>query len=105
LIAITDKEKIIIETIISEYAPDFDVLVFGSRYSHTQKNHSDIDLAFIGQIKMDFKTRVRLENAFEESDLPYFVDVVDYLSVSGDFRKIIDNGNEYLFKNRTPNNP
>ena len=66
------------------------VFAFGSRANWTAKQSSDLDLAMDGfGMKLDKKIKSNLEDAFEESDLPYKVDVVDLNSVSESFREAI----------------
>ncbi len=65
------------------------VWVFGSRAKHTARRGSDLDLAIdAGRSLTSDETR-HLTSAFEDSDLPYTVDVVDLHSVSDSFRDII----------------
>lgn len=97
MINVTEKELEIVKGIISEYASDYDVLGYGSRYDGTAEEYSDLDLAFVGG-RLDLKKRIRLEEAFAKSGLPYRVYVLDYNSVSQAFREIIDGGNELIFK-------
>ncbi len=49
-------------------------ILFGSRAKGTYKLGSDIDLALVGE-ELDIDTIGRLARAFEESSLPYQVDV------------------------------
>ena len=66
------------------------VFAFGSRANWTAKQSSDLDLAMDGfGMKLDKKIKSNLEDAFEESDLPYKVDVVDLNSVSESFKEAI----------------
>jgi type I restriction enzyme S subunit len=66
------------------------VFAFGSRANWTAKQSSDLDLAIDGfRVKLDKKIKSNLEDVFEESDLPYKVDVVDLNSVSESFREAI----------------
>jgi len=39
----------------------------------------------------------RLKLKFEESDLPYRVDIVDYKRVSKEFKKLIDDKNQKIY--------
>ncbi|MDR1327221.1 MAG: nucleotidyltransferase domain-containing protein [Heliobacteriaceae bacterium] len=98
MVCVSDDELKIIIEIIKTYASDCDVLVFGSRYRGTHKNYSDLDLAFNCNKTMSINRIAELKEAFEESDLPYRVDVLDYNTVSDEFRKIIDKGNEKIFR-------
>ena len=68
----------------------FKVWVFGSRANWTTKDSSDLDLAVEGAVRLGHKEMIRLEVAFEESDLPYTVDVVDLNAVSSNFRQIVE---------------
>lgn len=54
------------------------VWVFGSRAEKTKKPFSDLDLAIDATIPLPYTKLVNLKNDFEESDLPYKVDVVDW---------------------------
>ncbi|MCY4114897.1 MAG: restriction endonuclease subunit S [Chloroflexi bacterium] len=66
------------------------VSVFGSRANWTSKHSSDLDLAVQGTAAIDHETMARLEIAFEESDLPYTVDVVDLNRIGESFRQIVE---------------
>ena len=81
----------IAQGILNTHLPaGFKVWVFGSRANWTTKDSSDLDLAVEGAARLDHKAMAELEVAFEESDLPYTVDVVDLNSVSPEFRKIVE---------------
>ena len=81
----------IVQEILRAHLPvGFKVWVFGSRANWTTKDSSDLDLAVEGAAKLDHKAMVGLEVAFEESDLPYTVDVVDLKAVSSGFRQIVE---------------
>ena len=67
-----------------------EVWVFGSRANWTTTDSSDLDLAVAGPVRLDYQVIADLEIAFEESNLPYSVDVVDLNSVSPDFKGIVD---------------
>ena len=100
MMRVSEHELNIITDILSKYAPEFDVLAFGSRYNQTSKRYSDLDLAFRGNDKLDMKKRSQLICAFSESDLPYRVDVVDYNAVSPEFQAVINMGNEKIFSGK-----
>jgi len=87
-----ENEKELLE-IIGRLAPDCDVFAFGSRVSGTNKQFSDLDLAFAlpDNQKMPTKQWSKLKYAFELSDLLFRVDVVDYNICDDYFKKIIDN--------------
>jgi predicted nucleotidyltransferase len=74
------------------------VRAFGSRINETTKEHSDLDLAVVGRGKLNRRIKMLLREAFEESELPFRVDIIDYNAVSGQFRSIIDAKYEILQK-------
>ena len=66
------------------------VWVFGSRAQWSAREGSDLDLALEGEAEIDRKVMDALVDAFEDSDLPYTVDVVDINRISKQFRQIVD---------------
>ena len=68
---------------------DVKVWVFGSRANWTTKDSSDLDLALEGENKLSHKLLGALKDAFEDSTLPYTVDVVDLNAVSHAFKQIV----------------
>lgn len=75
----------IIQGILKQYPYQF--YGFGSRIKGTQKPLSDLDLVYIDPIPSHVISA--LEEDFSESDLPYFVDIVDWNSCSPEFQKLI----------------
>lgn len=85
-----DHAKIIHKILKDNLEEGTYVFAFGSRANWTAKQSSDLDLAIdTFGVKLDKKIKSDLEDAFEESDLPYKVDVVDLNSVSESFREAI----------------
>ena len=81
----------IVQDILCTHLPaGFEVWVFGSRANWTTKDSSDLDLAVEGVASLDHGVMVGLEIAFEESNLPYTVDVVDLNAVSPGFKRIVE---------------
>jgi len=64
--------------------------VYGSRVKGTHKEYSDLDLCFIREGEVDVQEIADLREKFEESNLPFTVDIVDYQKLSPGFREIID---------------
>ena len=80
----------IVQGILREHLPvDVKVWVFGSRTNWTTKDSSDLDLALDGESKLSHKLMGALKDAFEDSTLPYTVDVVDLNAVSHAFKQIV----------------
>ena len=91
----------IVRDILSAHLPaGFQFWVFGSRATWTTKDSSDLDLAVAGPSRLDHRTMADLEIAFEESDLPYTVDVVDLNAISPEFREIVKSQKVLLLPNR-----
>ncbi len=73
------------------------VWVFGSRATGATKRSSDLDLAIDAGRKLSLSELSALNNAFEDSDLPYTVDLVDWTTTSEAFRTIIERERVELF--------
>jgi len=89
-----------VERILAEQVPDCEVRAFGSRVTWTAKDYSDLDLAIVGARALDADSLRRLKEAFEESDLPFRVDVLDWHGISDRFRKVIEKKYEVLQKGK-----
>lgn len=82
----------IIKNILSKHLPqNTHVWVFGSRAKGTAKKYSDLDLAIdMNNACMPLKVLTVLMNDFEESLLPYKVDIIDLNSITSDFHQMIE---------------
>ncbi len=78
-----------IQKILAQHVPACEVWAFGSRVKGNARKYSDLDLAVIGPAKLPRKIAIELKEAFEESNLPFRVDVVDWHTVSKSFQKLI----------------
>ncbi|OPJ62119.1 nucleotidyltransferase family protein [Clostridium oryzae] len=96
MINVTETELDIILEILRRYVPDCEVRVFGSRYKGTQKRYSDLDLVILGKEKLDWQLVYDIKEAFQESELTYRVDVLDWNSISSEFQKVINQGYEVI---------
>ena len=80
----------IVRDVLRRHLPDgVKVWVFGSRATWATKDSSDLDLALEGNGEIPARSLVALEAAFEDSDLPYAVDVVDVKRIGERFREIV----------------
>ncbi len=86
MINIEPKHLKYVQDILAKYPYKF--YVFGSRASSKAKKFSDLDLCFFEAIPNH--ELLNIEEAFEESDLPYKVDLVDGNKCDPEFRKIIE---------------
>jgi predicted nucleotidyltransferase len=76
-------------------------IIFGSRAMGNYKKGSDIDLAIVGE-KITYQIKTRLSSIInQELPIPYFIDVVDYKSITNkDLVKHIDTEGKVIYKRR-----
>ena len=75
--------------ILQQQVPELEVWAFGSRVKNTAKPYSELDLALITTQPLSLERAGALKEAFDESNLPMRVDVVDWAATSDSFRRII----------------
>ena len=83
----------LIRSILRKHVPGCEVRVFGSRAGAGKtktKPYSDLDLAIVGKKKLPKRTLYALKEDFEESDVPFRVDVLDWHAISPEFKKVIE---------------
>lgn len=78
---LTDRDIQAIEGIFSKFPEVETVCIFGSRAKGSFKAGSDVDLAIMNK-GLNNKTLLRLKNEFEESNLPYVIDLVNFHSLT-----------------------
>jgi uncharacterized protein len=84
------EDRQIVLDILRAYMPaTAAVFVFGSRAAGAAKRASDLDLAIDIGGPLSHMQASNLAEAFEESDLPYKVDIVDLYQVTGTFKDLI----------------
>ncbi len=92
-----EKEQLeIIRQILKKYVPDAEIRIFGSRYKHTNKEYSDVDIAIIDKEKINLSKIAKIKEEFEESNLKYIIDLLDWNTISEEFKEIIEEGYEEL---------
>ena len=89
MIDVSEHDLKTVQNILKTHAPECAVRAFGSRVKGAAEKYSDLDLVFLSPKKLPRKTLVLLKEAFEESDLPFRVDVLDWHTISNEFRKLI----------------
>ena len=83
---LSPKHLSILKEILRQFAPGHLVWAYGSRVKGTSKKSSDLDLVAFG---LDSRNISQLKEAFEESDLPFRVDLMDWGSIPESFRENI----------------
>lgn len=96
MINASNEELIIIKNILKKYCSNCEVRVFGSRITNKFKKFSDIDIALVSKTKIDLATLSLIKSDFEESNLPYRVDILDWNMITPEFQKIIEKKYEIL---------
>ena len=81
----TEKEKKIISDILSRFPYTF--YLFGSRAKGTARRLSDLDICFFEEIPES--SLLTLEDNFENSELPFTVDIVNWKRCSFEFKAVI----------------
>ena len=89
-IDLTEQEITAVRDILKEHVPGYTVWVFGSRVQGGAKQYSDLDLAIMSREPLPLSKIADLKEAFDESDLVFKVDVVDWANTSHSFRQIIE---------------
>ncbi len=80
----------IVMELLAERAPQCAVWAFGSRAAGKVKAYSDLDLVLLGPEPLSRAVLGQIKEAFEESELNIRVDVVDWRTLSAQFRKAIE---------------
>ena len=78
-----------VKCILAKHVPDCEVRAYGSRATWTARDYSDVDLALVGTGPLGPGVVADLKEAFQDSDLPMRVDVLDWHGVSEEFREAI----------------
>jgi type I restriction enzyme S subunit len=80
----------IVQDILTRLAPGREVWAFGSRARRAAKPYSDLDLAILADKPLALSELAALAEAFQDSALPFKVDVVDWATTAEGFRRIIE---------------
>ena len=89
MIDLNPKHFETVQHILAKHVPGYEVRAFGSRVKWTAKDYSDLDLAVVGSKPLTLRQTGQLVEAFEESNLPIRVDILDWHRISKEFKKII----------------
>ena len=98
MINVLPKYLEIIYKILQKHVPECEARVFGSRITGRVKKYSDLDLAVVGKTKLLTDVLYLLKEDFQESDLPFRVDVLDWNAISKEFQRVIEEKYEIIQK-------
>ena len=89
----------IVQDILKQYVPEYDVWVFGSRvHGRNLKKFSDLDLVIINDNPLKKLQLFNIKEALSESDLPIMVDVLAWSDIDETFKNIIQKEYEIIQK-------
>jgi type I restriction enzyme S subunit len=89
MVDLTPKHQMLVQDILLKHISDRIVKVFGSRANGKAKTYSDLDIVVMGDSPLSVRTMRQLRDDFDESNLPFQVDVVDWAQADEKFRQII----------------
>jgi len=78
-----------VENILQTIVPNETVWAFGSRVTGNAKPYSDLDLVIVRETPLPPLVISDLREAFDESDLPFQVDIVNWANIDDAFKDII----------------
>ncbi|MBP6919220.1 MAG: nucleotidyltransferase domain-containing protein [Legionellaceae bacterium] len=82
--------NIVLAILRKNLSPGTHVWVFGSRaQQHTAKRFSDLDLAIDAGSSLPYEVLVSLSHDFDESALPFKIDIVDWHAIDSSFQERI----------------
>jgi len=88
-IDLLQKHHLLIQSLIKKYLPSVTVWVYGSRVKGTAQPHSDLDMIVF--VTEQQKLQVSdLQEAFDDSVLPFRVDLFVWNDVPKEFHKTIE---------------
>lgn len=76
--------------IIKAHLPTCKIILFGSRTRSEHDSRSDIDLALDNGQAISGHVLLEIKDAVAESNVPFFVDIVDLYSISDRLKKEIE---------------
>jgi uncharacterized protein len=90
-------------SILRAHVPDCEVWAFGSRVTPGGgKKFSDLDLALIAPSPLPTRRLALLAYAFEESDLPIKIDLIEWHDASPELRRRLTASHEVIYQPRVP---
>ena len=78
-----------VREVLAHWLPDAQVLAFGSRVTGAARKFSDLDLAIVSSTPLDWRLLGKVRDAFEDSDLPMCVDLVDWSQADAGFKAMV----------------
>jgi len=98
MVGLSEKELSSLREVFMKFDAIEEVILFGSRARGTHQKASDVDFAIKGK-NIDLDTLSKLKYTLEEeTNLPYFFDIVIYDKITNDaLKQAIDEGGEKIY--------
>ena len=88
-----------VQRILNQYLPEAEVRLVGSRARRGAKPQADIDLLVMRSHPLLPRERALLNTAFEESDIPFKVDLLEWELLTTAFRlRLLEGGAPLLYR-------
>lgn len=78
----------LIQAKVHQHLPSSRAFIFGSRALDTNRRFSDVDIGIISKQKIKGYLWENLSEELENSSLPYQINLVDFQTVSPEFKKV-----------------
>jgi uncharacterized protein len=79
-----------VNAVLAATVPGVSAYAFGSRVTGRAKKHSDLDVALLGPESLSWRQLAQAREAFETSNLPIRVDLVDWAACSPQFKALAE---------------
>ena len=89
MLDLTGDQLRIISSVLSAQVPGAEAWAFGSRVKGTARPYSDLDITIAATEPLSLLAKGLLKSAFEESDLPFRVECLDWHTLSEEFKNVI----------------
>lgn len=79
----------IVKSVINNHLSDsrYKAFIFGSRTQPKHRKFCDLDVGIMGSTALPASTLLQIKEDLSNSDIPYLTDVVDFSTVSKDFKE------------------
>lgn len=89
-INISKNQLALVREIVERRVPNYTVWCFGSIARGDNRAFSDLDLVIMSKGVLDFSQLAKIRSDFDESNLPFKVDVSDWFALDPEFKKIVE---------------
>ena len=100
---LSDRTLDTLNSILRKYPGVRQAVLYGSRAKGNYRKGSDIDLSLITEDSFSRTDLLRIGNDFDDSDMPYFVDVCTYHDLSNtDLKAHIERVGKIIYTKKIP---